>query len=406
MEVQEITKEVEIYNKAITTFGSGTAILQNHQLIASKAEHAIIGVIDEIQANGGDLTEALDKKCNDLIALCNTRKKEMESSRKEVTQMFDVIKKMFIAEEAKLDVKKDSKVAIVQQFRNEYATKLAQEAKRKEEEARRKAQKENEITALRTRILTEANYYITQQIEGRLNQLRSIYRSITLENSNSIKDQISNFDCLYSYDLHNAFVPSFTLNVVSREEVKALLKGEMAGLFNEHSEKFKQSVEEAKNRFLELIPGRILELEEIAKADGAKAEQMRQTAASRQDREEEESKRKLEEQKKAEADKIENEKSAAEMDTLFNQTAEAHVDAPRPDSRAGFEISVTNRAGWLQVFQMWFQHEGQSGTDASIERKSLGSMKKFCEKHAHKTGEMIDSKFIEYKEVYTAINRK
>jgi len=51
---------------------------------------------------------------------------------------------------------------------------------------------------------------------------------------------------------------------------------------------------------------------------------------------------------------------------------------------------------------MWFEKEGKSMAQDKINKVTFDRMRKFCEAHALKTGEMIVSPMVEYKPIYKA----
>ncbi len=81
-------------------------------------------------------------------------------------------------------------------------------------------------------------------------------------------------------------------------------------------------------------------------------------------------------------------------------------DEKGPETRSGYQITILHQAGAVEIFNFWFQKEGANCTIDEIEKKSIAQMKGFCERVAHKDGEMIQSKYLKYEPVYKAVNRK
>ena len=65
-----------------------------------------------------------------------------------------------------------------------------------------------------------------------------------------------------------------------------------------------------------------------------------------------------------------------------------------------YEIEVTNSAAWLLIVNFYFTEEGLKETADKLEKKTLGSMKKFAESFYKKHGKKIESPYIIYKPVY------
>ena len=71
--------------------------------------------------------------------------------------------------------------------------------------------------------------------------------------------------------------------------------------------------------------------------------------------------------------------------------------------RTGYSITVLHPSGYAQIANYYFEKEGLQQPINALERKTLGQMKTFCEKQAHKTGELIQSKYLKYEETYKAV---
>jgi hypothetical protein len=97
------------------------------------------------------------------------------------------------------------------------------------------------------------------------------------------------------------------------------------------------------------------------------------------------------------------------------QTAEATFDASvnatptiehAAQVRTGYNIEAKTPHAYLLIFQFWFEKEGSKLPMEKFEKKTLGSMKTFCEKEAIKTGTKIESPFIVYHDDYTVTAKK
>jgi hypothetical protein len=128
-----------------------------------------------------------------------------------------------------------------------------------------------------------------------------------------------------------------------------------------------------------------------------------------QQREEQEAARLLQEQEdlknKNSAD-VEAKKQGATTMAMFEAESELVQTVDAPNQRQGFEITVLHPAGYLQIISFYFEREGKNQTVEKLAGMKLESMKTFCEKHAHKTGEKIDNKFIKYEPTFKAVNKK
>ncbi|MBN8852260.1 MAG: hypothetical protein J0H07_10415 [Sphingobacteriales bacterium] len=167
---------------------------------------------------------------------------------------------------------------------------------------------------------------------------------------------------------------------------------------------------------------------EAEQARQAEAERQRQEEKARLQQLEQERQRQEQErlqQEKEAADRIQQEKEAADRKsreaaelatsamtakTLFDQAASASMFESAPDARQGYEIIVTNPAGWVEIFQFWYQRKGVKMAVDKMGSVKLDSMKTFAEAATKDTpkqkGERIDSKFLRYDLDVRAINKK
>ena len=143
-------------------------------------------------------------------------------------------------------------------------------------------------------------------------------------------------------------------------------------------------------------------LEELRKQQ-QEAEQAR---LKREAEEAEKLKQEAEENARKSAEELEIKKQGDITMTLFEQEAHIATAEPTPETRQGFVITVTHAVGYTQLFAFWFEREGKNLGLDKLEKTSLGQIKSWCEKHAHKTEEKINSQFIKYEVSFKAVNRK
>jgi hypothetical protein len=143
-------------------------------------------------------------------------------------------------------------------------------------------------------------------------------------------------------------------------------------------------------------------LDQLRKEQEAAAEEQRKREQEENDRlarEAEEAKR------KSELD-TEAKKQAEQTMVMFEQEASVAEVAPAPEARQGYEITILHPAAYVQIFTLWFEKEGKNLPVDKIGNTKLDQMKAWAEKHAHKSGERIESKFMKYEESFKAVNRK
>jgi len=91
-------------------------------------------------------------------------------------------------------------------------------------------------------------------------------------------------------------------------------------------------------------------------------------------------------------------------EVLFEGIAAPTTDLP--EVRKGYEIKVLERSGYAALVAYWFTVIGREYEEEKFARKTIGSMIKDLEKHAHKTNEKLDNPNIRYEAKVKAVNRK
>jgi hypothetical protein len=65
--------------------------------------------------------------------------------------------------------------------------------------------------------------------------------------------------------------------------------------------------------------------------------------------------------------------------------------------REGYEIEVLDQRGYNLLVEFYFEKKGKTESIDKLDKKSLGSIRKFCERWAKKNNEKIISPFLNYK---------
>ena len=411
-----------------------------NQTSVSKAKQAGQTLLDTIEGN--DMSDALDERCNKYQLQVKKTIEIMQDRRKPVTQILTEISKMFTSLEAELDPKRpDSIFAKVQNHRNKYAQQKLEIQKQKEREAQRKLQIEKEKADITSRITISLNDYFNNHLTESVAYLNSLFNSIALSNHILVKQEIESFSDTYLYNHYKAFNPSFrdrSAMYNTPEQVEVIIANvvNVNSSFNLFAEKYKQTISEQKMSILDRIPSKLELLNQIAvqermakeeaerlkklqeQASAEEAERLARESAIRQELAKEEAERlkaiqekaRQEEDRKAAEEakqrqataelQAESTKQAEQMQTLFDVTAE--IQAPATTAKEAYQIEVLNNAGWMLIFQFYFEKEGLKETTEKLEKKTLGQMKAFCEKYALKNDELIKSLYLVYHEVAKA----
>lgn len=384
---------------------SGSVILTNNKTRSEKAIQVGKNILDAIKQSNG-LNPELDSRCNKYLVNCRVAKKEMEDERKPITQLFDQIKKEFTAAENDLDITKQGSIPfIIQSHRNSYVKQIEAEKEKERLLAEKKLNEEKERIDVKTQIESQLSNYIIDHITNRKTKLQETFNEITFENFNAKQKALKELVPIYQKSHFLEFVPSINTKYISLNEVTSIYEEIMATKdFKLVAVMVQDELKEYINELIEKLPSLLGELKRLSVANAEEKKKIEEDKKLREAAE----KKQLEEAaaqerlKKEEDLRISSEaqKAGAIMDnlTLFEDKG--------PETRSGYEIKILHQAGAVELFNFWFEREGAKSTIEELEKKSIGQMKTFCERKAHKDGDMITSKYLKYEAVYKAVNRK
>ncbi len=403
-------------------------VLTKNKTSVAKASEAGQFLLDTIEASG--MSDELDNQCNVFLVKVRTTHSQMNERRKPITQIMDLIKKEFTTLEAQLDPKTVGGVyAMIQAKRDAYAKFKIDEQRHKEQEAQRKLSQDKELISIRSEIQIQLADHFNKYLSAKISEMNGLFAGISLEHFESTVGQIRFFSEIYQEDHFKWFVPSSRPSYATPDQVMEINKQVMIGKYEEFKNEFLSKIRESKNMILDRVHSRKSELEEIEKAaiaaeksrreakskeekdaadrEAARLAEMKRMEAGRAQAEAERLIREEQERKeKAESD-IKIEEQAATTNSLFDaQQTIAEASAPTAQVRESYEIEVLNPLGYLLIAQFYFEHEGKNEGVEKLEKKTLGSMKKFCEAFAMKHDTKITSPFIKYNEKYKTVAKK
>lgn len=438
-----MSKELSIIEKSASIITTGGAVLQKNMEIAMKAEAVGNKILADIEAAGGINSPELDQRANDFIAKCKQRKGDMNEERKAITQIIDEIKKAFTEQENKLDPTKDGTVANkLQTHRNAYVKRVAEEEKKRKEEAEHLAKLQQERVETKAKIDIELAQYFESHLLSKKQNMQNQFNACTLPTIDTFVKKLNDYQPFYENAHLLEFKPKTTYFTLDAVEMDALRTSSMAGKYTEFNDRFTNELKSFRQELLDKIPSKRIELteqeaariqaeleekkrqEEIAKAAGKKKARLEEEARLAKIAEEErlaKQKAEREQREKEEAQRIQDEAAEAQRkaeeearlkreaeltQTLFDKEVAIQNTTPAPETRTGYKITVTHQAGFAQIFMFWWEKEGVKLPLDKIENTKISQMVAFCEKYAHKNSEKIESQYVKYEDVYTAINRK
>lgn len=430
---------VAVIEKSMVIFKDAGKILMSNQDRTEKALSVGRRILDDIQANGGVMTPELDERCNKYLANVNKAKGEMNDQRKPVTQIMDALKTMYTEIENQLDLKKAETIpAQVHKKRNDYAKQVIEEQQRRQEEADRKARIEKQRVELAAWIQNTISNKLIIFLSDKKMKITNAFNSITLdtyeEKAAKLQKLTTTFPTgdiaqIIAYEMPANYS---LLDYTAKNTIR--VQAHEAFDFKTFYAQYEREVSELKQQLIDRLPSKKQELDEAAEQQRlkeendkkllqAKNEEQRQQAIENQKKIEAEQQRQLEEKQKREKEeqeriqreaeeqqqkaeqKAESDRQAGTTMALFNQAAEVD-SAPAPEVRQGFDLVVTHQAGFVEIFQFWFQNKGVKCSIDEIEKVTMKQMKTFCETEAHKNNHKIESKYLKYEPKVITVNRK
>ncbi|REJ83148.1 MAG: hypothetical protein DWQ44_00070 [Bacteroidetes bacterium] len=410
----EIAKAVEDFKVVID---SAPAALQLNEELLEKA--IIKGAELRLRIEGGEMDDDLDEQVNDHMVKLKSAKDKSNARRAPVTRFFDEIKKRFTGIERSFD----EEISFFQISRDNYAAEKLRQQKEREEKARRELAIKQEAIDYRSRVDQELRSIVAAKTKEQADHVHHQFNRVTLEN----------YERAFEYfqkvvpDIEKVGYDAITIHSGSHllshdqmqgivDQAKSELKHDLLQQFSSELSKVIQSCRDnmpGKKRELIEIRDKQAEADRLAKeaksnAEKAAAEQAR-LAAERAKKEAEERERQAaaereriaKEQAEKAALEAEAKRDAQMAETLFDhQAAQAELLPSQPKGREGYKITVNAAPGFALIFKMWYDNEGKSLKVDQILKKKIESLVTFCEKHAHKTGEKIESPLITYEEVF------
>lgn len=344
------------------------------------------------------MTDQLDEEASELIGKVKKTLDILNTQRKPITQTLDAIKKEFTSLEALIDPSKDGSIPNrIQLMRSQYATKKLEIARQKQLVEQRAAQKNQEkINAKADLERRIAEYFLRYKLD-QITAMSDVFTGMTLKIQDECRNGIQSFNEVYPETHFNQFALSQVMGtLLSVDEKRWITEEVMSGKYAQYADQLRTEIQATKADLLSRFDSRINELIDMESAGEAERQKLvaAQQEADRKEKERiaNETSQQLQSQQTA----VESNKSAEQMQSLFEAET---VQAP---ARTGYNMVVKNPSGYAAIYMFWFEKEGRNLPVDKIEKTSIGQMKAFCEKYAHKHNEKITSPFLEYKEVVKA----
>ena len=395
---QQTPTDVQVYERSVATFSGGAEILSANITLAGKAVNAGNALREEIATKG--MSKELDDKCNRYLVLLKERLTGINENRKAITQLMDSVKSMFTKPEADMS----SQITAIQTMRNDYAKKLADDAKLEVERLAREKARMQELADVKAYILLSMNNHFINEVNTLKSKMQASFNMITLESLEKSSAGLKAFDhtklpTLLNVNTHPKYSPMIRSTIA---EYEAIFAQESNNLISQYAERWNTEIGSFKAKLIEQLPSKVEELKALQEADETRAyelnlikEQREQEQA--QDLQDEITKKLIEAKRVVEA--------TAQTEKVMSSFAEV-VEAPATVKRSGYEITVNSPAGWVLLFERWFHAEAVKLSVEEIGNRKLNQVKAWNEKDAHKTGTKIESMHLSYEETFNVKTSK
>lgn len=372
---------------------------------------ALIELSKKNTAESGRITDEIDIRLNKYLVNCRAAIKEINDDRKPITDIFTTVSKMYVALENSIDTKNsESKSSEIQVIRNNYAAQKAREAEIERQKAVRdlaiKTEKANYLTDYKAKLRVE--YYTFLALKS--NELCNIFEGAKLETIATTELSINKFSIAYHLEHFQNINPNIRLIYLAPDEAIELSNQACEGLYEEFSKDFEKVISEHKDSYLEKLPSKRNELQRIADAAKVSAEASAKLQLESEQRKQADLLKTQEENEKKQNEialQSTSEKLTIQANLAFDSEASASgLYSSSAPVRTGYNIIVKHQLGYQLIAAKYFEKQASNETIVSLEKKTLGQMKTYCEKLAKETGEKIDNKWLDYIEVFTAVNKK
>lgn len=358
------------------------------------------------RAEQSGMNDALDGLMAKYQEKLRVTYKTMSDRRKPFTQLVDEIKKRFTSLENDISSQNKSSVyVLIQNRRNEYASKKIEERKRAEAAARTELMKKEELIRIKKDVETAVNNFFYNALTKASTALNTAFEGLTLVNIDEGEKVING--CLSNQldqKEYEKFNPSISHTLLTQGDIdKEIADFKTPIRYKDYNSKYSNHVSQLKIELIGKLASKKSELQEIAtieKTNKAEADRLKQEAEARKKAEEQrirlqeaESRKKAEEEANAKA-------SAAKVDAAITVQTDLFSEAPKVKS--GCEIIIKNPVAYALLFNFWFEKEGRNLPVDKIEKMTIGRIKKYCEEYSLKNEEKIQSDLLEYKETYKA----
>lgn len=344
-------------------------------------------------------TDELDQQAAIYIEKARKTVKKMNDKRTALTKLFDEIRSTFTSMENSVDPTKSGTVPFkIQQYRNQYAAKKHQEELARQREELLRQQREQAKTKFTSDCDADYRSSFHGHLDFYIEGLQSLFQSVTIENYEQRLHDLRNSSVAFPSDFADVVRSKVALppsNLVAPSDCETIRKQVLERLLPQFRDTFERAMTVERQRLVDLMPSKKMELERAARASAEEAEKIKKDMAEKEaaDAAKQAAERAQKEQQERAAAQLEAKK--VEAGNLFDQ---AQVAKPtyQPKTSVKKRIVPIDAFAFPEIFQLWWVREGK---DMSVEDLSKMFKKQVtaCEKYA-KEGTFINSEHLYYED--------
>lgn len=387
--------KVEEFTSLIKSAPDALSKNKNSIMACNQAGQSILDTIE-----GEGMTDTLDVKAAEYLKKVSVTIKNMQARRSPITQIFDRIRSIFTSDEKAIDPKDTTTIpGKIVQARDQYAAKKRLEEKKRQEEAIRRSNIENEKTSYKAELNRLLFEHYNEYFSQKTRELEQLFNTLSLNAFDLKSKLIREFSLDYPREQFNKFSKEVS-TIYLDQTTRSSIRGEVViGKYAQFAEQFKFEMEDLRQSFIDRLGSKkqeLIEEDQLRRTNQAAAEKAEK---ERKEREERERQERATEQAKKDAERIKKEHAtvqANQMETLFSAAA-ASITPTTVKAKITEKIEILHPQGILEIYQMWWMREGNQLPIDELS-KIHKKMVTFCEKIANKDDDKINSKYIRYVE--------
>lgn len=387
--------KVEEFTSLIKSAPDALSKNKNSIMACNQAGQSILDTIE-----GEGMTDTLDVKAAEYLKKVSVTIKNMQARRSPITQIFDRIRSIFTSDEKAIDPKDTTTIpGKIVQARDQYAAKKRLEEKKRQEEAIRRSNIENEKTSYKAELNRLLFEHYNEYFSQKTRELEQLFNTLSLNAFDLKSKLIREFSLDYPREQFNKFSKEVS-TIYLDQTTRSSIRGEVViGKYAQFAEQFKFEMEDLRQSFIDRLGSKkqeLIEEDQLRRTNQAAAEKAEK---ERKEREEKERQERAAEQAKKDAERIKKEHATVQvnqMETLFSAAA-ASITPATVKVKITEKIEILHPQGILEIYQMWWMREGNQLPIDELS-KIHKKMVTFCEKIANKDDDKINSKYIRYVE--------